>query len=216
MTAPEDFATTGRLWLRRALTEADLAAYDAIANRNHGAGARIDLGDSFGAHSPLTRAITALFPDFQAVRAVAFNKTEANNWGVPWHQDRLIPVAARHEVEGFHNWSQKAGVWHCEPPLALLNQMLFVRLHLDPTDAGSGPMEIALGSHHAGLIPSAAADTTAPNHQTELCTAQRGDLLILHMLTLHRSRPAIQPSVRRTLRIDFAKAALPAPLEWAA
>ncbi|MDZ4309018.1 MAG: phytanoyl-CoA dioxygenase family protein [Cypionkella sp.] len=216
MTAPKDFAATGRLWLRKALTEAELAPYDTIANRNHGPGARVDLGSDFGIDAQLTRAITALFPDFRAVRAVVFNKTEANNWGVPWHQDRLIPVAARHEVEGFHNWSQKTGIWHCEPPLAFLNQMLFVRLHLDPTDADSGPMEIALGSHHAGLITSAACDATAASHQTELCTAQRGDLLILHMLTLHRSRPAIQPSARRTLRIDFAKAALPTPLEWAA
>ena len=216
MTTPEDFATTGRLWLRKALSEADLAPYDAIANCNHGPGARLDLGGDFGAQSPLTRAVTALFPDFHAVRAVVFNKTEANNWGVPWHQDRLIPVAARREVEGFHNWSQKAGVWHCEPPLDFLNQLLFVRLHLDSTEADSGPMEIALGSHHAELIPSAASDATAATRETELCTAQRGDLLILHMLTLHRSRPAIQPSARRTLRIDFAKATLPTPLEWAA
>lgn len=216
MTAPEDFATTGRLWLRQALTDADLAPYDAIANRNHGPGARLDLGGDFGPQSALTRAINTLFPDFQAVRAVVFNKTEANNWGVPWHQDRLIPVAARHEVESFHNWSQKAGVWHCEPPLAFLNQMLFVRLHLDPTDPASGPMEIVLGSHHAGLIPSSQADATAATHQTELCTAQRGDILILHMLTLHRSRPATQPSARRTLRIDFAKTSLPTPLDWVA
>lgn len=216
MSAPADFAATGRVWLRNALSDADLATYDSIANRNHGPGARVDLGGAFGANTPLTSAITALFPDFHAVRAVVFNKTQANNWGVPWHQDRLIPVAARHEVEGFHNWSQKAGIWHCTPPLDFLNQMLFVRLHLDPTDAASGPMEIALGSHHAGLIPGSACDTTAASHETELCTAQRGDILILHMLTLHRSRPATHPSARRTLRIDFAKAVLPAPLEWAA
>ncbi|WP_426033756.1 phytanoyl-CoA dioxygenase family protein [Cypionkella sp. TWP1-2-1b2] len=216
MTAPEDFATTGRHWMCQALTEADLAPYDAIANRNHGPGARVDLGGDFGTNTPLTRGITALFPDFHAVRAMVFNKTEANNWGVPWHQDRLIAVAARHEVEGFHNWSQKAGVWQCEPPLDFLNQMLFVRLHLDPAEADSGPMEIALYSHHAKLIPSATCDATAAAHQTELCTAQRGDILILHMLTLHRSRPAAQPSARRTLRVDFTKSALPAPLEWAA
>jgi ectoine hydroxylase-related dioxygenase (phytanoyl-CoA dioxygenase family) len=216
MTTAEDFAATGRLWLRQALSDADLAAYDTIANRNQGPGARVDLCDSFSADSPLSRAITALFPDHHAVRAVVFNKTEANNWGVPWHQDRLIPVADRHRVEGYHNWSQKAGVWHCEPPLALLNQMLFVRLHLDPTDIACGPMEIALGSHLGGLTPSATCDAAAAAHQTELCTAQRGDVLVLHMLTLHRSRPAQQPSTRRTLRIDFANAALPTPLEWAA
>ncbi|MEO5615673.1 MAG: phytanoyl-CoA dioxygenase family protein [Cypionkella sp.] len=216
MTALKDFATTGRLWLRKALTEADLAPYDAIANRNLGPGARLELGSDFGRDTALPRAITALFPDFHAVRAVVFNKTEANNWGVPWHQDRLIPVVVQHNIEGFHNWSQKVGVWHCEPPLGFLNQMLFVRLHLDPTETDCGPMEIALGSHHAGIIPSAACDAAAATHKAELCTAQRGDILILHMLTLHRSRPAQQPSARRTLRIDFAKAALPAPLEWAA
>jgi ectoine hydroxylase-related dioxygenase (phytanoyl-CoA dioxygenase family) len=216
MKLADEFAATGRLWLRNALSEADLASYDAVAALNDGPGARVNLAKSFDENAPLTQTIAAIFPNFRAVRTVVFNKTEANNWGVPWHQDRLIAVAERHDVEGFLNWSQKAGVWHCAPPLDLLNQMLFVRLHLDATDADSGPMEIALGSHHAGIIPSAEAEAAAAKYSTETCTAERGDVLVLQMLTLHRSRPAQKANSRRTLRVDFAKSALPAPLEWAA
>jgi hypothetical protein len=216
MSAANDFAASGRLWLRNALREAELAAYDRAAALCEGPGARLDLDHDFAASSPLTRAIAAEFPKARAVRALAFNKTEASNWGVPWHQDRVIQVAAKHDVEGFHNWSQKSGHWHCEPPLHLLKDMLFVRLHLDTTEAASGPMEIALGSHSAGILPSAAAEAAAARYVSELCLANRGDVLVLNMLTLHRSRPAALASTRRTLRIDFARTDLPAPLEWAA
>lgn len=91
-------------------------------------------------------------PNAKPVRVVVFDKTPQQNWGVPWHQDRVIAVKARHDVPGYHNWSQKCGVWHCEAPSAVLGQMLFLRLHLDPTDAGNGAMEIALGSHRAGAV----------------------------------------------------------------
>jgi hypothetical protein len=118
-------------------------------------------------------------------------------------------------VPRFGNWSQKAGVWHCEPPTDFLNDMVFVRLHLDATDADTGPMEIALGSHKAGAVPAGQAQIIADLYPTELCIAARGDILVLHMLILHRSRSALAATQRRTLRVDYAAAPLPPSLEWA-
>jgi hypothetical protein len=75
-------------------------------------------------------------------------------------------------------------------------------------------MEIAAGSHVKGLVPLAEAEGVARRYPGEVCLARRGDILVLPMLTLHRSLPARDPRPRRTLRIDMADFALPAPLAW--
>jgi len=48
----------------------------------------------------------------------------------------------------------------------------------------------------------------------EIEEAEAGDILVLPMLTLHRSRPADTVKNRRVLRIDYARDALPEPLQW--
>ena len=68
------------------------------------------------------------------VRVLAFDKTSGTNWGLPWHQDRVIAVAEKHDVSGFGSWSVKDGVPHAEPPLPVLQAMFSLRLHLDPCD----------------------------------------------------------------------------------
>ncbi|GAB5449128.1 phytanoyl-CoA dioxygenase family protein [Gymnodinialimonas sp.] len=166
------------------------------------------------ADGSLVRAIRQQAPGAMPVRVVAFNKSESANWGVPWHQDRVIAVAERSDVTGYHNWTKKSGTWHCEPPQSVLDQMLFVRVHLDDTDRSNGAMEIALGSHAGGVVPSAKAESAANSYPTEICEAKRGDVLILKMLTLHCSKPAQRQSGRRVLRVDFSCSELPHPLSW--
>jgi ectoine hydroxylase-related dioxygenase (phytanoyl-CoA dioxygenase family) len=151
----------------------------------------------------------------RAVRVVAFDKNPVANWGVPWHQDRVIVVKERADISSFSNWSCKSGAWHCEPPLALLDTMLFVRVHIDPSTAENGAMEIALGSHHAGKVRAENANEIAANYETELTVADPGDVLILAMLVLHRSLPSKSKDGRRALRIDYASQPLPEPLAWA-
>ncbi|MGB8812057.1 MAG: phytanoyl-CoA dioxygenase family protein [Paracoccaceae bacterium] len=207
--------TQGRVWLRQALGQTDLATFDAAPDVESRPGARLGFLPALSGDAPISRLIQSLLPSARATRAVFFNKTAQSNWGVPWHQDRIIAVQARHDVPGYDNWSEKSGQWHCEPPLALLDKMLFVRLHLDPTDADNGAMEIAVGSHREGAVPAAKAEARAARYETEVCAAERGDILILNMLTLHRSRPATTANSRRTLRIDYSADTLPAPLAWA-
>jgi hypothetical protein len=55
---------------------------------------------------------------------------------------------------------------------------------------------------------------TAAGFPSELCTAERGDIQILPMLVLHRSRPSQSATPRRALRLDYAAQNLPPPLEW--
>jgi ectoine hydroxylase-related dioxygenase (phytanoyl-CoA dioxygenase family) len=210
-----EFLKSGRLWLRGALAEKDLRAFDSAVPKDDQPGKRLGIHATFSRSNPLTKLINEVFPNQRPVRAVTFNKSDAANWGVPWHQDRIIALKARHDLPTFSNWSQKAGVWHCEPPIDFLSRMLFVRVHLDPSDAMSGPMEIAVGSHNRGFVLSSMATETALAYPVETCLAERGDVLVLHMLTLHRSLPARNATTRRALRVDFCAESLPPPLEWA-
>lgn len=210
-----EYRDAGFVWMRSALTESELAALDDVCTIEARPGARLPLGSAAHAVDAVDAHIRNAIGFYRAVRVVAFNKTDTANWGVPWHQDRIIPVAARQDVEGYGSWSRKGDVWHCEPPAAILEAMAFVRVHLDDADAQSGPMEIARGSHRLGVIAAADADRVASAFPIESCLARRGDILILQMLTLHRSRPAIVPRSRRALRIDYTAVELAPPLTFA-
>lgn len=213
-----EFEQTGRIWLRGALDAAALEALDAACAANTKAGARLGLEGrlawTLGPNGPVAKAISPLLPDAFATRMVAFDKTAQHNWGVPWHQDRVIRVAQKRAQFGYENWSNKAGAWHVEPPLEVLEKMLFLRLHLDDETEGSGPMQVALGSHRFGKVAATDAAQTAAQCEVETCLGMRGDILVLKMLTLHCSSPARDAKSRRVLRVDYANQPLPAPLKW--
>lgn len=203
-------------WHRQSLDTEALAALDAIFATRGKPGARLPLDDALrAALAPIDQLIAQDAPGMAPVRVLAFDKSDATNWSLPWHQDRVIAVASRADLQEFHNWSRKQGIWHCEPPTNFLTDMLFVRVHLDDADESAGAMEIAMGSHAAGLVPADRAETVAGDYPAHLCTARRGDVLILPMLTLHRSRAAERPATRRVLRVDYAASSLPPPLVWA-
>ncbi len=214
----DEFEERGRVWFRNAISKEDLALFDDLTSATAKAGRRLDVSAALRAalskESSLLRTVQRLAPAAMPVRTVAFNKSESANWGVPWHQDRVIAVAEKVDVAEYSNWTNKSGTWHCEPPQSILDEMLFVRVHLDDTDKFNGAMEIAVGSHSVGIVPAAKAEEIANTHQIETCVAKRGDVLVLKMLTLHASKPAQVPSGRRVLRIDFSASQLPPPLSW--
>lgn len=202
-------------WLRSALDTHEISQLRVAGALNGAAGRRLGLTASLiDGIRPITEAIQKRFERYEPVRVVSFSKTNKSNWQVPWHQDRVIAVEKKAEVNGFSNWSNKNGQWHCEPLIDVLEDMLFVRVFLDSCDEKSGGMEFAAGSHVEGLVSSAQAMPTAERYQSEIETADAGDILILPMLTLHRSRPAMLPNSRRVLRIDFARNELPTSLSW--
>jgi len=204
----------GRVWFRGLLSDDDLSGYDDALDSTGNVGGRLAL--DAGLVSTLSSRLVAQLDagPLRATRMVAFTKSEAGNWGVPWHQDCVIAVSDRTEVPGFGNWSQKRGVWHCEPPVSILEEMLFVRVHLDDAMAEAGAMQIAVGSHRLGRVAFAKAEAAAMTFPIEDTQAQRGDVLVMHMLLLHRSLPAQVPQSRRVMRVDFARSDLPAPLNW--
>ena len=206
----------GRVWFRDALTQSELAGMDSTCAMGSAPGLRLSLGDVGDSLRPVHRLAAQMLPGAVPVRLVAFNKSEASNWSLPWHQDRVIAVRERVEVPGYANWTRKSGVWHVEPPIELLQRMIFARVHLDAATAENGCMELALGSDVLGKVPETAAEPIAndPEQRREFCVAERGDVLFVRALTLHRSRASQKSGERRALRIDYAAEQLPAPLEW--
>ena len=219
------FEGEGRVWLRRAVPKSELETLKALSDLGLRPGARVGGDEQLFAAiktASFSQSLSSLWPNMRPVRLVSFDKNPDTNWGVPWHQDRIISVQERVETQGFSNWSSKEGHWHCEPPIDLLNKMLFVRVHLDQNSAENGAMEIALGSHTQGKVASGAASDVAGKYATEVAAAEPGDVLVLSMLTLHRSRPANSlanslatcPPARRVLRVDYAPFELPGRLQW--
>lgn len=209
----------GRVWFRDALGADDLGLLDGACEVSGAPGARLDWNDGLaravGVGSGLTELARRLLPGAVPVRVVVFNKSSDLNWNVPWHQDRVIAVRAWHDVEGFHAWTRKAGVWHVEPPIDFLRDMIFARVHLDDADAQNGCLELALGSHAHGRVNAEDAETVAKSARLDICQARRGDVLFVKALTLHRSRSSALHTDRRTLRIDYCARRLPPPLAWA-
>ena len=118
------FASSGRLWWRGFLTDDALAVLDNATDLQGRPGTRAVIDPKvsavLGPHSSLGRRLAGLLPASPSgaipVRLVGFDKTAQANWGVPWHQDRVITVAERHDLPGYTNWSRKSDQWHCEPP----------------------------------------------------------------------------------------------------
>jgi ectoine hydroxylase-related dioxygenase (phytanoyl-CoA dioxygenase family) len=158
--------------------------------------------------------VDVLGPHARPVRAILFDKNEAMNWAVPWHQDRTIAVREQREAAGFGPWSVKAGVTHVEPPFELLAGMLTVRAHLDDCDRDNAPLIIVPGSHRLGRIPAATAAELARRSDQISCLAQAGDLWVYSTAILHASERARTPRRRRVLQIDYSAATLPGELEW--
>lgn len=163
----------------------------------------------------VSRLAETLLPSARPVRLVAFDKSDEMNWGLPWHQDRVVALRERVEAPGFSNWSRKAGVWHAEPPPGVMSEMLFARVHLDAADEDNGCLELALGSHALGKIADVNAERIAMTGEREACIAARGDVLFAKALILHRSRPSRKIASRRALRIDYSALELLPPAQWA-
>jgi ectoine hydroxylase-related dioxygenase (phytanoyl-CoA dioxygenase family) len=218
-----DFSRDGFELRRGVLSDEGVAALlselSAITNRS--ANRRSLLRDcpavaELAASPPLqTIASEALGGDAFAVRALLFDKLNGANWGVPWHQDLAIAVEEKRHVPGFGGWSVKDGIPHVLPPVEVLAQMGTLRLHLDDCGAENGPLRVLPGSHRAGKLGDADIARWRAGRPEFVCTAGRGDLLVMRPLLLHASSAAQSPGHRRVLHIEYGAQPLPGGLRWA-
>ena len=159
-------------------------------------------------------ALGALLPGMRPVRAILFDKNPGINWALGWHQDRTIAVRGRRELPGFGPWSMKQGMFHVEPPFALIESMRTIRVHLDPVPEDNAPLLIAPGSHRLGRIPETELAAVVERCGTAACLAEAGDVWLYATPIVHASAASSGARHRRVLQVDFSAEMLPHGLEW--
>lgn len=150
------------------------------------------------------------------VRAIYFDKNPENNWFVTWHQDRTVAVSDRFDMVGWGPWSRKADVWHVQPPLDVLENMVTIRVHLDAATTANGCLKIAPGSHRLGLIPSDKVLEHIDQHKVVYCEVPAGGVVVMRPHVLHASGKSITRAPRRVLHFEYSSFQLPTGIQWAA
>jgi ectoine hydroxylase-related dioxygenase (phytanoyl-CoA dioxygenase family) len=149
-----------------------------------------------------------------AVQCTYFEKSAAQNWLVPIHQDLSIPVFEREPSPEFGPWSVKEGQLFVQPPISVLEQLVAVRLHLDACAAQDGPLQVVPGSHTAGIVPPQAVARARDARGLISCVAKPGDALVMRPLLLHSSSKSSGASMRRVLHFLFGPPKLPCGVRW--
>lgn len=169
------------------------------------------------ARSEVVRKLVApvLGDGFFPVRGILFDKNDAANWKVPWHQDVTIAVLKRMDSAGYGPWSVKSGVTHVQPPTNVLAEMLSVRLHLDDCPQEKGALRVIPGSHLGGKLGEVQINNIASTNKAVTCELTAGGALLMRPLLIHASSAAVRPGHRRVLHFDFAAEELPGGLQWA-
>ncbi len=211
----------GYAWARKALSTADceqIAAHCEAAP-SPSAGSRcllaqawcVALAGQLRRHAALFTLIPA---DYVATQCTYFEKSAAQKWLVPIHQDLSIAVAERVSDPALSGWSHKEGALFVQAPENLLRQLIALRLHLDPCTADDGPLQVIPNTHTRGRISNAAALDLKAKSPPVACTAECGDVLALRPLLLHASAKAGGNSRRRVLHFVFGPRDLPYALRW--
>lgn len=155
-------------------------------------------------------------PASRPVRVLLFNKRPGLNWALGPHQDRTIAVRRRVDTSGFGPWSIKEGQAHVQPPQAIIERMLTLRIHLDETGLQAAPLLVVPGSHKLGRLTDPAIQAAARATEPIACLAERGDVWMYATAIVHGSDAFRAPTgQRRVLQIDYAAEDLPGGLGWA-
>jgi ectoine hydroxylase-related dioxygenase (phytanoyl-CoA dioxygenase family) len=137
-------------------------------------------------------------------RATLFDKSVSANWLVSWHQDTALPLRARKDVSGWGPWSTKAGIVYAHAPAATLERVLALRIHLDDSTAGNGPLRVIPASHRVGLLSDESARQLAQEKGSVACLAARGGVVAMRPLLVHASSKSSDAARRRVLHIEYA------------
>jgi ectoine hydroxylase-related dioxygenase (phytanoyl-CoA dioxygenase family) len=153
----------------------------------------------------LLRIVRAVLgPEAVPFRATLFDKSVSSNWLVAWHQDTALPIRERRDVAGWGPWSVKSGIDYARAPVAALDRILALRVHLDDSTAVNGPLRVVPGSHRHGLLTDADAQRLARESEPVSCLVARGGVIAMRPLLLHASSKADHAAPRRVLHIEYA------------
>ncbi|HUP14323.1 MAG TPA: phytanoyl-CoA dioxygenase family protein [Niastella sp.] len=164
--------------------------------------------------SRLRNIIDQLFGSgYFLVKSIYFDKPEESNWFVAYHQDLTISVDQKKQVTGFEQWTVKNDQFAVQPPVALLENIFTVRIHLDDTDENNGALKIVPGSHRKGIYRPETIDWNT--EKEVVCKVQSGGIMIMQPLLLHASNRTTNNNKRRVIHLEFSNQLLPGELQWA-
>ncbi len=148
------------------------------------------------------------------INAFVLDKTKDSNWGLDWHQDLKIAVKSKIETVNFSHWTMESGIPHAIAPKEVLEKKLAVRIHLDPCFADNGAILIASKSHKNGIIQTKTALEKIISNEIICCEVEKGGIMFMTPLLLHKSPYSTSDQKRRILQIDYVGTNLHNGLEW--
>ncbi len=150
--------------------------------------------------------------NFFVVKSIYFDKPEASNWYVAYHQDLTISVDKKHQLDNFGPWTTKQDQFAVQPPLEVLENITTIRIHLDDTDENNGALNVIPKSHLKKIYRPETIDW---EQETEIsCAVKQGGVMLMKPLTLHSSGRTTNNKKRRVIHIEFSNIELPGDLNW--
>jgi len=161
-------------------------------------------------------ARSVLGPKAFPFRATLFDKSATTNWLVVWHQDTALPLCRRIECPGWGPWSVKAGIACAHAPAGTLSQVLALRVHLDDSAAGNGPLRVLPGTHTLGVLSDGAIHGLTQEISPVDCVCPKGGVVAMRPLIVHASSKSQTDAPRRVLHVEYAASeSIAAPLQLA-
>lgn len=153
-----------------------------------------------------------LGPAYFPVKSIYFDKPADSNWFVAYHQDLTISVDKKTKLEGYSAWTVKQNQFAVQPPAAVLENIVTLRIHLDDTDEDNGALNVLKGSHLKGIYRPENMDMTKESEYC--CRVAKGGLMLMKPLLMHASHRSSNGRRRRVIHIEFSDMELPADLQW--
>lgn len=171
-----------------------------------------ELGDLLF-NKKLTQLMSDLYDShYFLTKSIYFDKPSTSNWFVAYHQDLSISVDKKLELEDYHNWTFKKGLYGVQPPIQILEDTITVRIHLDNTNENNGALRVIPKSHLNGVIRSESEHWNLENEK--VCKVKKGGIMLMKPLTLHASNRTTNGKRRRVIHLEFNKHNLVKPLNW--
>jgi ectoine hydroxylase-related dioxygenase (phytanoyl-CoA dioxygenase family) len=147
------------------------------------------------------------------INALLLDKSLSQNWGLDWHQDLKIAVTNKIDVPDYDNWTKEYGINLCIPPLEILEKLLSVRIHLDPCTIQNGALLLIPKTHKSGILSNLDLKEIV-RREAICCEIDRGGIMCMKPLLLHKSPYSISQKKRRVIQINYSGSRLDHGLQW--
>ena len=160
----------------------------------------------------LGKASSILGQPATLIRATLFDKSTDENWFVPWHQDRTVPLSHKFEKDDWTNWTEKRGTIYAEAPGPVLQKMITFRIHLDDAFPENGCLKFIPASHKSKLTTKQQKKLTSGKYHN--CRRNAGDAFIMRPLLLHSSNKSSSKAPRKVIHIEYTSYKLDHGINW--